>query len=199
MPPGYRKSPPNRAFRQVSHLDTTNTDSWHRCPLQCGTAAFNTTKEGTNENASENLLFTSLGSLSLSDDPTHVPSHTPTMSKPDPMECPLLALPGEIRNRIYFYVLLRPKPFAVRLQFAPLDTALLRVNRSVFKEASNIFYYENTFRIPESLFLGAPILQQLETLYHVPPWRLKSMKRFIFEIPVCTLCEYPHSSQQSLC
>ncbi len=100
------------------------------------------------------------------------------------IDCPLLALPGEIRNRMYRYVLIKPNPFAVKLQFSPRDTALLQANKMVHKEASTVFYYENTFRIPESLFLGAPILQHMESFYHVPGWRLKSMKHLVIEIPV---------------
>lgn len=161
--------------------------SQHRCPLQCGAACFDSTKEWVNDHASDNLVFTGLSSLSLSESPRLL--DTPALSAQPATKCLLLALPGEIRNRIYRYVLLKPKPFAVRLQFSPRDTALLLVNKQVYREASTIFYYENTFRIPESLFLGAPILQQMERFYHVPRWTLKSMKHLVVEIPVSTISQ----------
>lgn len=103
-----------------------------------------------------------------------------------PPHCPLLALPGEIRNRIYQFALVAARPFAVQLQWnRPLDTALLRVNRQIFDEAAGIFYAENTFRFPEALFVGAPILQQLQTLYRVSRAKLKMMRSVVLDVPVC--------------
>ena len=67
----------------------------------------------------------------------------------------------------------------------PLDTALLRVNRQIFDEAAGIFYAENTFRFPEALFVGAPILQQLQTLYRVSRAKLKMMRSVVLDVPVC--------------
>ena len=102
-----------------------------------------------------------------------------------PPECPFLALPGELRNRIYQFALVAAKPFAVRLQWnRPPDAALLRVNRQIFDEASGYFYAENTFRFPEALFVGAPILQQLRTLYRVSMGRLRMMRSVVYEVPV---------------
>ena len=107
-------------------------------------------------------------------------------SSPPPLS-PFLALPGEIRNKIYRYALVAPKPYAVKLQFAPLDTALLRVNKQIFSEASTIFYHESTFRIPEALFVGAPILRQLEGFYRVDGARLRALRRLVLDVPVGTL------------
>ena len=99
--------------------------------------------------------------------------------------CTFLALPGEIRNRIYQFALVTARPFAVQLQWSrPLDTALLRVNRQILDEASGIFYAENTFRFPEALFVEAPILQQLQTLYRVSRSSLCMMRSVVLEIPV---------------
>ena len=67
----------------------------------------------------------------------------------------------------------------------PLDTALLRVNRQIFDEAAGIFYAENTFRFPEALFVGAPILQQLLTLYRVSRRKLGMMRSVVLDVPVC--------------
>ncbi len=173
------------SIRQIFHMAHNHDANGHKsCPLQRGAACFDSNKEWATDLGSNNLLFTGLSSLSLSEGQT--PLNTPTMANPASIDCPLLALPGEIRNRIYRYVLIKPNPFAVKLQFSPRDTALLQVNKMVYKEASTVFYYENTFRIPESLFLGAPILQHMENFYHVPGWRLKSMKHLIIEIPVRT-------------
>ena len=68
-----------------------------------------------------------------------------------------------------------------------MDTALLRVNKQIFDEASSIFYAENTFRFPEALFVGAPILQQLQTLYRVSRVKLKMMRSVVLDVPVCLL------------
>lgn len=66
----------------------------------------------------------------------------------------------------------------------PRDAALLRVNKQIFAETSDIFYAENTFRFPEALFVGAPILQQLQTLYRVPRARLGMMRSVVLDVPV---------------
>ena len=95
-----------------------------------------------------------------------------------------LDLPGEIRNQIYHYVLVSDRSYAVQLQFNPLDTAILRLNRQIFAEASGIFYHENCFRFPQALFIGRPILAQLESFYRVSQMKLLLMRNFIFEIPV---------------
>ncbi|KAF6238610.1 hypothetical protein HO173_003116 [Letharia columbiana] len=102
-----------------------------------------------------------------------------------PPDCPFLALPGEIRNRIYRFALVAIRPFTVQLQWnRPRDTALLRVNKQIFDEASSIFYAENVFRFPEALFVGAPILPQLQTLYRVSRAKLKMMRHIVLEVPV---------------
>ena len=86
------------------------------------------------------------------------------------------------------------KPFAVQLQWnRPLDTALLRINKQIFHEASSIFYAENTFRFPEALFVGAPILQQLQTLYRVSRSKLKMMRDVVLDVPVL----YSHECSKS--
>lgn len=96
-----------------------------------------------------------------------------------------LSLPGEIRNNIYRYALVSPKTYTVKLQFPPSDTALLRVNRQIYCEASSIFYHENCFRFPQTLFVGGPILERLDRVYHLPPWKLQKMRNFVIDIPVC--------------
>ena len=95
----------------------------------------------------------------------------------------ILGLPAEIRNKIYRYTL-TGKIFTVKLQFKPFDTSLMRVNKQIYRETSSLFYYENSFRIPQSLFVGAPILDQLEKFYHLPRQRLSIMKRLLIDIPV---------------
>lgn len=98
---------------------------------------------------------------------------------------PFLSLPGEIRNLIYRHALVSPKTYTVKLQFFPLDTALLRVNKQVYAEASDIFYHENIFWFPQTLFVGGPILERLERVYHLPPRKLQTMRNFVIDIPVC--------------
>jgi len=155
------------SIRQTFHIAHNHDANDHKsCPLQCGAACFDSNKEYATDLVFNNILFTGVSSLSLSEGQT--PLNTPTMASTASIGCPLLALPGEIRNRIYRYILIKPNPFAVKLQFSPRDTALLQVHKMVYKEASTIFYYENTFRIPESLFLGAPILQHMEKFLPCP-------------------------------
>lgn len=97
---------------------------------------------------------------------------------------PFLSLPGEIRNNIYRYALVSPKPYTVKLQFPPSDTGLLRANKQIYSEASTIFYHENTFRFPQTLFEGGAILERLWRVYHLPPWKLQRMRNFAIDIPV---------------
>lgn len=124
----------------------------------------------------DNALFQS---LVLSDQPARQFIHQVSPNSP------FLALPGEIRNRIYRLTVVTARPFAVQLQWnRPRDAALLRVNKQIFDEASGIFYAENTFRFPEALFVGAPILQQLQTLYRVPSARLRMMRSVVLDVPV---------------
>ncbi|CAF9937817.1 hypothetical protein IMSHALPRED_000558 [Imshaugia aleurites] len=142
------------------------------CPLESSTKRLNAPYAV----AFDTTLFES---LSLSDQPAR------TFIRQVPPNCPFLALPGEIRNRIYRFALVTSRPFPVQLQWnRPPDTALLRVNRQVFDEASTIFYAENTFRFPEALFVGAPILQQMQTLYRVSRLKLKMMRSIVLEVPV---------------
>ena len=98
----------------------------------------------------------------------------------------LLDLPGEVRNIIYHYALSFDLPFAVKIQFGgPRETALLRVNKQVHHEATSIFYFENTFRFPQSLFVGpTQILKQLQGLYHLPATKLQTMRKLELDIPV---------------
>ena len=64
------------------------------------------------------------------------------------------------------------------------DKSLFLVNKQVFREASTIFYHENTFRITQDMFYGTPILQALEVLHHVSLSRMRSMRSLILDIPV---------------
>ena len=111
---------------------------------------------------------------------------------------PFLSLPGEIRNMIYRYALVSPKTYTVKLQFPPSDTALLRVNRQIFREASSIFYHENYFRIPETLFLGGSLLERLDRVYRLPQWKLQKMRNFVIDIPVCLQLDLSRLSTTSM-
>ena len=143
-----------------------------RCPLEASTKQLTTPYTV----AFDKVLFES---LRLSNGPA------PQFIREVPPDCPFLALPGEIRNRIYRFALLSQRPFTVQLQWTrPLDTALLWVNKQVFEEASSIFYAENAFKFSEALFVGAPILQQLQTLYRISRPRLRMLRNVILDVPV---------------
>ena len=66
----------------------------------------------------------------------------------------LLRLPPEIRNLIYRYVLIFEKPIRVGLKFRVGDSNLLGTCLQIYEEAVDLFCYENTFVIPEALFVG---------------------------------------------
>lgn len=135
-------------------------------------------------------LCRGLFSLSLSDSQHRNPSILP-LSLPNaaPPTRSFLTLPGEIRNEIYRYALVvGRRPFALqlpeKLQPERGDLSLFLVNKQVSWETSTIFYHENTFRIPDHLFYGTPILQTLEVLYHLSRSKLRSMRSLILDIPV---------------
>lgn len=152
-----------------------------RCPLETSTKRLNAPYSV----AFDTTLFES---LSLRDHPPR------SLIRQVPANCPFLALPGEIRNRIYRCALVTARPFAVQLQWGrPLDTALLRVNKQIFDEASSIFYAENTFTFSEALFVGAPILQQLQTLYRVSRPKLKMMRNVVLSVPVGSSFQTPRA------
>ena len=95
-----------------------------------------------------------------------------------------LSLPGEIRNIIYRHAFSSPKTYTVNLQFDPSDTALLYVHKQISSEASTIFYHENIFRFPQSLFVRGPILERIKRVYDLPPRILRTMRSFVIEVPV---------------
>ena len=96
----------------------------------------------------------------------------------------LLQIPGEIRNHIYQYALVKSKPFTVKMQFNPHETALFRVNKQIYEEASTIFYHHNIFEFPQALFDSHPILEKLEDFIRLPTWRLATLKNFKIDVPV---------------
>ncbi|KAI9876561.1 MAG: hypothetical protein M1830_006212 [Pleopsidium flavum] len=117
-------------------------------------------------------------------------SATNSFEDPLPMDMditspfPFLTLPPELRNQIYRCALVSSKSFGVGLRFGSYDTSLFGVNRQIFSEASGIFYYENFFRIPQALFVDAPIIPQLANVYNVSRDRLMKLRRLIVELPV---------------
>ena len=79
------------------------------------------------------------------------------------MSTNFLKLPSELRNRVYELCLVRQEPIDARIkgyQRQELTPGLLRVNKTVHREASSLFYAQNCFDftwvIPEdvALFLG---------------------------------------------
>ncbi|KAI9725083.1 MAG: hypothetical protein M1812_000359 [Candelaria pacifica] len=95
-----------------------------------------------------------------------------------------LSLPPELRNKVYRLLLVSTKTFTVGLRFGSFDTSLLCVNKQIHEEASGIFYEENTFRIPQSLFISCATLDQLRDLYRLPASRLRQLRNLNVEIPV---------------
>ena len=110
----------------------------------------------------------------------------------------LLQLPGEIRNQIYQCALVKAKPFVVKLQFFPHETALFRVNKQIYEEASTIFYHYNIFSFPQALFDGSPILEKLENFIRLPLWRLATLKNLKIDVPVSPNEAKPAQSISSL-
>lgn len=134
----------------------------------------------------DNFLHPQLQTLSLSGR-SQAPSRDGSLNNGNIP--PFLALPGEIRNQIYRLILLSFTPFTIKLQFAPLFTALMRVNRQIYHESAGIFYSENTFRFPQGLFIGADLLGgQLQNLYHLQLPTLRMMTSIVLAIPVRYFC-----------
>ena len=139
-------------------------------------------------------LCKTLFSLSLSDsqhqDSSIIPLSLPKAPPPKtPPKRSFLTLPGELRNEIYRYALVvGRRPFTLQLPERQRpeqgDKSLFLVNKQVFREASTIFYHENTFRITQDSFYGTPILPALDVLHRVSPARLRSMRSLILDIPV---------------
>ena len=96
---------------------------------------------------------------------------------------PLLDLPGEIRNKIMRLCLVSDKAFTIKLRFPSFDTSLMRVNKRIYEEASSIFYHENVFRFPQTIFVATPIRDQLR-LFGLSQNNLTQMRRFILDIPI---------------
>lgn len=65
---------------------------------------------------------------------------------PDPPASPFLALPAELRNRIYRYCLNTSTPPAVT-HTGITEPSLLHTNKQIRHEAITIFYLENSFAV----------------------------------------------------
>jgi len=131
-------------------------------------------------------MLTTLSSLSLSPQSSKGYDEGPEKKKGrvSVASCLLFVLPGETRNQIYRHVLLLDRPFAIQVQPGSRETALLRVNKQIYAEASSIFYHENTFRFPRLLFVGGPILVQLVGFHNLSLISLEMMRTFVLDIPV---------------
>ena len=102
-----------------------------------------------------------------------------------PQVFPFLELPGEIRNAIYGLALSSKTRFTLGLfRFQPSMTSILRVNKQIYLEASSVFYHENTFRFPATLFVDAPIYKTLEDICGVSAACLQRMKKITLEVPI---------------
>ena len=76
------------------------------------------------------------------------------------MAASLITLPGEIRNQIYRYLLLLPKPSTHRtLGDPPLHVNILRTCRKLHQEGLAILYGGNTFLAHVSLLTSLPRLR----------------------------------------
>ncbi|KAL9102266.1 MAG: hypothetical protein Q9187_009145 [Circinaria calcarea] len=102
-----------------------------------------------------------------------------------PQVFPFLELPGEIRNAIYCFTLISKTGFTLGLfRFQPSMTSLLRVNKQIYHEASSVFYYENRFRFPASLFVDAPIYKSIQDVCGLTAVTLQRMRKITLDIPI---------------
>ena len=107
------------------------------------------------------------------------------ISYEQPVSFPFLDLPGELRNKIYRMCLVGPSQYTVNLRFPPRTaSSLLCVSKQVFLEASSIFYAENVFRFPATLFTSSSAPNMIEQVCGIRPETLQMMKRFILHIPI---------------
>lgn len=76
------------------------------------------------------------------------------------MGATLVTLPGEIRNQIYNYLLILPKPSTHRtLGDPPLHASILRTCRKLHEEGLQILYGSNTYLAHVSLLTSLPKLR----------------------------------------
>ena len=68
----------------------------------------------------------------------------PSVEAKDQLPSPLLRLPAELRNMIYYYALTEEEPMSYK---DPLGLAILRTNHQIYNEASHIYHESNTFII----------------------------------------------------
>ena len=108
--------------------------------------------------------------------------------EPEPELFPFLALPGEIRNKIYRMCLVGPSIYSINLRF-PLRRAssLLCVNKQIYYEAARIFYSGNVFRFPAVVLTSNSVQVMIENICGVRLETFGMMKRFILNIPVHSL------------
>lgn len=171
-------------YTVFQYIQQGGADHKESCPLESDKTCTQKAIQRDNTHYAEvgDVSKTSFSSLSLSHQPQEEEHDQATRRRQEP--CRFLGLPGEVRNLIYRLALLSDKSFAVQLQFGPLDAALLRVNKQIFAETSSIFYHESVFRFPPPLFVGPLILNHLEQFYRLSQVRLRTMRNFIFEVPV---------------
>ena len=68
----------------------------------------------------------------------------PSVEAKDQLPSPLLRLPAELRNTIYYYALTEEEPISYK---DPLGLAILQTNHQIYNEASHIYHESNTFII----------------------------------------------------
>ncbi|KAF2161601.1 hypothetical protein M409DRAFT_27996 [Zasmidium cellare ATCC 36951] len=78
--------------------------------------------------------------------------------------CRLWKLPGELRNRIYRYVLIQQEDATgdsmVNVEANGYDRpGLLSTCKEIRREALKIYYYENTFHVQIKNFNSAPLVE----------------------------------------
>ncbi|KAF2161602.1 hypothetical protein M409DRAFT_58992 [Zasmidium cellare ATCC 36951] len=81
----------------------------------------------------------------------------------------LLALPGELKNRIYRLALLQPKdtPILITSTGYDLGGGLLQTSKQIRSEALKIFYYENQFKHTVQRLDVSPAIHFCRTLAKV--------------------------------
>ena len=119
--------------------------------------------------------------------PINPPKPTQRMDSIIQPPTPFLASPREIRDMIYKYIVIADHPLNLTFQKTKDNDALFRVCRQVHNEATEVYYEQNHFFIPETFFRFGKPLQSVptaKTLCGLNAARLGMVRRLDVDMPV---------------
>ena len=100
---------------------------------------------------------------------------------------PFLRLPRELRDSVYWHVVVKHEPLELDEPLQENETRVFRVCKQIHEEASEVYYTESCFFVPVQLFItDEPVYQMLAgPLYRLPQKRLAMITKLDVDVPVC--------------